>query len=97
MSDATLIAGELAGIADGMERLAAALAEMRPVVNVPQATPVVNVPPAEVVVNVPQAVPQVTVGAPVVNVPATPPRSYVVRVTERDLDGLISAFTITPA
>lgn len=84
-----------------MERLAAALAELRPVVNVPQAqvaAPVVNVPASEVVVNLPQAAPpQVNVGAPVVNVPAPRPVAYVVRVTERDLDGLISAFTIMPA
>jgi hypothetical protein len=54
-------------------------------VNVPQqAAPVVNVAPANV-----QVKPQITL------LPALP-TSYSVRITERDANGFISAFIITP-
>jgi hypothetical protein len=102
MSDAVLIAGELADIAAAFDRLAAALAQSRPVVNVAPAAAAVNVEPA--VVNLPpQAPPVVSVAAPVVNV-AAPSVSigapeavgYTVRIIERDPGGMIRSFRITP-
>jgi hypothetical protein len=80
-------------------------------VNVPdQPAPVVNVHAAEqlapqVTVNVPeQPAPVVNVApaaaavtfSPQVNVPRTQPNAYDVRITERDREGYIVAFTIVP-
>ena len=93
MSDAVMIAGELADIAAGFDRLAVALAQLQPTINVaptsPSAVmveaPVVNVAPAEV-----------NVAPAIVNVPLPRPVAYRVRITDRDLDGLIAEFVLEP-
>jgi hypothetical protein len=56
-------------------------------------------PPAPTVtVNVPETkAPTVNVKAPVVNVLPPEARAYDVRITERDENGFIRAFKITPA
>ena len=65
MSDATLIAAELADISAGFDRLAAALAQLRPSVSVT----VPESAPAQVSVTVPAALPPtVNVAPAVVNV-----------------------------
>lgn len=81
------------------------------VVNVPElaSTPIVvnvalpELPPAAVTVNVPQAAaPEVNVSAPNVaiqsdvHVPPVVPNAYEVRITERDPNGFIAAFIISP-
>lgn len=98
MSDALLIAQELADISAGFQRVAEALAAVKPVitVTVPEAqVPSVVVEAPSVSVSVP--VPSVSVGGPVVNVPPARPATYRVRVTARDMDGLISEFVLEPA
>lgn len=93
MSDATLVAGELADIVAGFDRLTLAIAQLRPTVNVAAsevpavtvAAPVINVAPAEV-----------NVAPAIVNVPLPRPVAYRVRVTSRDLDGLIAEFVLEP-
>jgi hypothetical protein len=54
--------------------------------------------PPQVTVQVPEAkAPTVNVKAPTVNVLPPPARAYDVRITERDENGFIRAFKITPA
>lgn len=76
-----------------------------PVVNIDVHVPEQAAPSVNVEVNVPEAPPapvEVQVAAPNVTVqpnivlPATKPNAYEVRITERDADGFISAFTIRP-
>lgn len=75
-----------------------------PTVEVRLPVPVVNVEP-QVTVNVPEQRPpavEVNVPSPVVHleapvyVPTPEPRAYEVRITERDRQGLILSFVITP-
>ena len=101
MNDATLLAGELADIAAALGKVAAAVAEVRPQVSVEPPVipaPVVSVVPAEApVVNVAAADPPVVnVAAPTVNVEAAEAVGYVVRITERDREGRIVSFRMTP-
>ena len=104
MSDATLLAGELADISAAVDRLAQSVAGMRPQVNVaPQvAAPAVSVtvPEQAPVVNVSvpaAAAPQVSVAAPVVNLAPSEAVGYTVRITERDQAGRIVSFRMTPS
>jgi hypothetical protein len=103
MSDATLLAGELADVAAAVGRVAEALAGLRPQVDVAVPAPVVNVeaaPAPQVTVEPAQVnvqAPVVNVAAPSVSIAAPEAVGYTVRITERDAAGLIRAFRITPA
>lgn len=111
-TDATLIASQLQDIVASLSDVAGALRDVTPVVNVdvaaaptPQVTLETPAPPAPIVnVSVPEG------PAPIVNVeptpvtlssqivvPPSPASAYAVRITERDENGLILAFVITPA
>jgi len=112
MSDATIIANQLQDIVSSLDDVAVALRAVQPTVTIDvpeQAAPnitmeaqipatVVNIEPVVVpapVVNVPQ----IAVPPPVIKfvpAPAAPPAIYNVRITERDENGYIAAFTITP-
>jgi hypothetical protein len=117
MSDAKLVAGQIADVREALERAIDVMSRTAPPtvnVNVPESpAPSVSVRasdvPGPIVLNMPGPAPQI-----VVNVPEAPPaditvrqaeitvlppvaRAYNCRVTERDSDGFILAFTITPA
>ena len=90
MNDAALIATEIQDLASSVGEVTSAINKR---------------PPTQVTVNVPEQAPptvEVNVQAPVVNlepqvtVPAPEPRAYEVRITERDRQGLILSFVITP-
>lgn len=110
-SDAAIVAGELQDLASVLGEVAQAVnaKDVTVTVNVPELPPAqvtVNVPaqdPPQVIVNVPVAAPPVVNVAgsevkvsPVFNVPKSVPNSYAVRITERDENGYILAFIITP-
>jgi hypothetical protein len=108
---AVLVAREIQDLTTSVGEVADAIRkqESQFTVNVPEAPPpnvVVNVPeaaPPSVVVNVPeQQAPVVNVAAaevafsPKIVLPQSMPNSYEVEVTERDGNGYIRKFVITP-
>ena len=60
---------------------------------------IVNLPgePPSIIVNVPEAPPAVVTVEPEITVLPPVARAYNVRITERDANGFIAAFKITPA
>ena len=117
MSDAKLVAGQIADVREALDRAIEAMSRSAPpnvTVNVPEAAPpsvsvraaevpgpiVLNMPgPApQITVNVPEAPPpEVTVRQAEITVMPPVPRAYNCRITERDENGFILAFVITPA
>lgn len=112
MNDASIVAGQIADVAQSIDDVALAIRGLpAPIVNVDlpstfspnvnvsmpeQAAPtvVVEIPPQNTpIVNV--AAPDVTVQSNI-NVPPTEPVAYEVTVTQRDVNGMISKFVISP-
>lgn len=110
MSDATIVAEQLQDVVLSLGGVASAI---RDIASVPPPTvsvgaPNVTVEASPVVVNVEAIMPSPTITieaasapnvsvSPQINLPPNKPVAYSVRVTERDANGFIAAFVITPA